>query len=564
MNMRQKHGFWEDHSMSTETAVEGVKGLVVVSEDNQILTSLGVGMDPRIKAAATDPEWLAEARNRRIVPFIVGDMKLAAFLKEVDGGSLLILSDIPTDTVLHFLMSVDFAYDILDHVLTDPYDAMAIVDANAKMAFISPVHEKFFGLKSGEAQGKNVRDVIENTNLHHVVKTGIAEVGQIHRMKGSERVVSRHPIRRDDKVVGAIGRIMFKGPQQVDALAKRINVLEEEIATYKKASVNKLRGEEYLDAIIGQSLAMQSVREQIRKIAPLDIPVLIQGESGTGKELVAKALHMMSPRQDGRLITVNAAALPESLVESELFGYEAGSFTGADRKGRAGKFEQADKGTIFLDEIGDMPIEVQSKLLRVLQDRMVERVGGEKPKRVDFRLCSATNRDLDLFVEQGKFRLDLFYRISPVQIMLPPLRERKEDIPLLLVHFVNELARQYNRAVPEIDMEVHEFLMEKPLPGNIRQLRHEIERAFVFCENKRLSVVDFERNMNSSVPKTEFVKQDAAGSGIDGGNLKDALDKLENHLINDALIRHKGNKKKAAEHLGISRSYLYKKLEEVQ
>lgn len=550
--------------MGKEAVTGRIKGIAVIDENGRILTSLGIASDSRIKAAITDQEWVAEARRKKIVPFQLAESKFAVFAKDVAEGLLVIFSEIPTETVLHFLLSVDFAYDILDHILTDPYDAMAIVDADAKIAFISPVHEKFFGLKEGEAQGKHVRDVIENTHLHHVVKTGVAEVGQIQRMKGSERVVSRLPIRHDDKVVGAIGRVMFKGPQQVEALAKRINILEEEIATYKEASQKKARGEEYLDAIIGQSTTIQSVREQIRKIAPLDIPVLIQGESGTGKELVAQALHMMSPRQDGRLVTVNAAALPESLVESELFGYEAGSFTGADRKGRAGKFELADRGTMFLDEIGDMSIEVQSKLLRVLQDRMVERVGGEKPKRVDFRLCSATNRDLELFVEQGKFRLDLYYRVSPVQITLPPLRERIEDIPSLLVHFVGELAKQYNRPAPEIDMEVHEFLMEKSWPGNIRQLRHEIERAFVFCEKGRLSVSNFEQNTNLNAPRTEFAKKETVTGAVDNGNLKEALDKLETHLINDALIRHKGNKKKAAEHLGISRSYLYKKLEELQ
>ncbi len=450
-------------------------------------------------------------------------------------------------------------------ILTDPYDAMVIVDANEKLAFVSPVHEKFFRLQHGEATGRPVREVIENTRLHHVVRTGIAEIGQIQRMNGSERVVSRHPIRHDGKIVGAIGRIMFKGPQQVDALAKRINTLEKEIAVYKRESEMKVRGEEYLDAIVGHSAAIQSVKQQIRKIAPLDIPVLIQGESGTGKELVAQALHVMSSRQDARLVTVNAAALPESLVESELFGYEAGAFTGADRNGRAGKFELADQGTMFLDEIGDMPLAVQSKLLRVLQDRMVERVGGSKPKRVDFRLCSATNRDLEQFVEQGRFRLDLFYRISPVQIVLPALKDRIEDIPLLLVHFVEELAKQYDREVPEVDVDVNEFLMERSWPGNIRQLRHETERAFVFCENRRLSVSSFTQTAATTRSRADLsmVSHDSRDSKNDT-KLRKSLHVLEHSIIADALVKHKGNKKKAAEFLGISRSYLYKKIEEMQ
>jgi len=411
--------------------------------------------------------------------------------------------------------------------------------------------------------GKNVRDVIENTRLHLTLKTGVAEVGQVQRMKGFDRVVSRYPIRHGKKVVGAIGRVMFKGPQQLEAMARKIRDLEGQIETYKSnASKNKKNDPpDVLDAIIGSSLAMRSVRDQIRKIAPLDIPVLIQGESGTGKELVAQALHHLSARKDKRLVTVNAAALPASLVESELFGYEAGSFTGADRKGRAGKFEQADQGTIFLDEIGDMPLEVQTKLLRVLQDRMVERVGGDKPKRVDFRLCSATNRDLEAFVEQEKFRLDLFYRISPVCIHIPPLDERREDIPLLLNHFVSELANQYGRDVPEVEMKIVHHLMERSWPGNVRQLRHVVERAFVFAEGSKLTLANFEDGAGVDFKAHAAHQGGSTSSSVRGRTLKDALEELELQLINDAVIRSKGNKKKAAEHLGVSRSYLYKKLE---
>jgi PAS domain S-box-containing protein len=536
-----------------------------VSKDRRVISAVGIGDDSRLKVLVTSAEWLEDALRRRMVPVLLNDAKYLAMVTEFEDGTLVLLSEAPSGTVLDFFLNVDFAYDIIDHILSDPYDAMAVIDATGKMAYISPVHEKFFGLQCGEAIGKNVRDVIENTRLHHVVQTGVPEVGQIHRMRGRDRIVSRHPIRHNGNIVGAIGRVMFKGPQQVDALARRIKALEQEVATYKLKAQDRSDGEKFLDAIIGQSVAILSVRQQIRKIAPLDIPVLIQGESGTGKELVAQALHMASARHSGRLVTVNAAALPDSLVESELFGYEPGSFTGADKKGRVGKFELADQGTIFLDEIGDMPLEVQTKLLRVLQDRVVERVGGDKPKRVDFRLCSATNRDLDLFVQQGKFRLDLYYRISPVTIVLPPLRERLEDIPLLVTHFVGELANQYGRTVPEVDMEVHEYLKEQPWPGNIRQLRHLIERAFIFAEPGRLRLSNFIQGAAtpSYSPVTDVRPEAAAPRKIASGvaSLKGSVDELESKLIHDAIIRFQGNKKKAAESLGISRSYLYKKLE---
>jgi transcriptional regulator with PAS, ATPase and Fis domain len=357
---------------------------------------------------------------------------------------------------------------------------------------------------------------------------------------------------------GATGSVL-----RFEDLARRESALEQRHASFKMESSEDKRGEQVLDAIIGKSLAIQSVRQQIRKVAPLDVPVLIQGESGTGKELVAAALHMLSPRHSaGRLITVNAAALPAALVESELFGYEAGSFTGADRKGRPGKFELADKGTIFLDEIGDMPLEVQSKVLRVLQDRVVERVGGDKAKRVDFRLCSATHCDLELLVEQNKFRLDLFYRISPICIVLPTLEERVEDIPLLLHHFLRLLSEKFGRQAPEVDQNVPEFLMARSWPGNIRQLQHEVERAFVFSENGRLSVADFQQDSVWKSPRTAAVTSSALNATPGHGPMQAAIAQLERDLIADAMTRFKGNKKKVSEHLGISRSYLYKKLGE--
>jgi transcriptional regulator with PAS, ATPase and Fis domain len=543
-------------------AAPGIHGLVVTNESGQVVAALGAGADSRIEALVTDPGWLEIALVKRMISIQLEDRKFVAYIAKISGGHLVVLSVGPTETVLRFFLNVDFAYDIIDHVLTDPYDAMVVMDAKEKLAFISPVHENFFGLQVGEGTGKDVRAVIENTRLPHVLKSGVAEVGQLHRMKGSDRIVSRHPIRHRGHIVGAIGRIMFKGPQQVEELSRRVNALEQKIAIYKMESSEAQRGERFLDAIIGKSLAILSVRQQIRKIAPLDVPVLIQGESGTGKELVAAALHMLSPRHGGRMVAVNAAALPAALVESELFGYEAGSFTGADRKGRPGKFELADKGTIFLDEIGDMPLDVQSKMLRVLQDRVVERVGGARAIRVDFRLCSATNHDLETLVEQSKFRLDLFYRISPVRIVLPTLEERIEDIPLLLHHFLKLMAEKYARPVPLIDEDVPEFLMGRAWPGNVRQLQHEVERAFVFCESDRLSVEDFHQDCASKSAR-QAGGSAAGGNGVAAqGAMKSAIEKLERDLIADAMTRFKGNKKKVAEHLGISRSYLYKKLEE--
>lgn len=542
----------------------GVKALIITDENGHLLFQLG-GKDSRLKALATDPNWIAEAIERRITPVLLNDASHIALATAIQGGRLVLLFENVSETVMRFFTQVDFAFDIIDQILSDPFDAMAVIDAKAQLVFVSPIHEKFFGLKTGESIGRNVRDVIQNTRLHHVVRTGVAEVGQIQKMRGSERVVSRHPIRHDGKVVGAIGRVMFKGPQQVDALARQIKALEKEIKTYQTQTKEAMRGEEFLHAIIGQSPSIRALRDQIRKVAPLDIPVLIQGESGTGKELVAKALHMLSPRYQGRLITVNAAALPVSLVESELFGYEAGSFTGADKKGRPGKFEQANNGTIFLDEIGDMPLEVQSKLLRVLQDRIVERVGGDTPRHIDFRLCSATNRDLEKFIDEEKFRLDLFFRISPVILKMPPLAERLDDIPLLVTHFLKDLSAQYKKSIPEVDHAIYDYLKDRPWPGNVRELRHVIERAYVFHENNRLEISDFAHVGDQ--PIAPLVSKSNTGTSVEPtqtATLKTAVNRLESEMIVEAMTRFEGNKKKVAEFLGVSRSYLYKKLEEQQ
>jgi transcriptional regulator with PAS, ATPase and Fis domain len=415
------------------------------------------------------------------------------------------------------------------------------------------VHERFFGLEPGAAVGRPVAEIIENTRLPQVLRSGRPEIGEIQRMRGMERVVSRVPIRRDGVIVGAIGRVMFKGPEQVQALSRRVNALEREVAFYRREA-DALRGRSLgAPSIVGESPAMQRLKARIAKVAPLDVAVLVQGESGTGKELVARALHREGPRRAGPLVAVNAAALPANLVESELFGYAPGAFTGAERRGRKGRFEQADGGTVFLDEIGDMPLDTQAKLLRVLQDGVVEPVGGDRPVPVDFRLVAATNRDLRAMVEQGRFRLDLYFRISTVSLDVPRLTDRMGDIPLLVRHFLQELAELHGRPPPRVSATAQAFLAAQPWPGNVRQLRQALERALIFAEGEELMPADFDLAAGSPGPEAE-----AGSPGLP--RLPDAAARLEEDMIRQALIRSGGNKKQAAAELGISRSHLYRKL----
>jgi transcriptional regulator with PAS, ATPase and Fis domain len=543
--------------------VGGVKGVVLIDNDGRIGVSLGLGRDQRICALAQDKTWLEQARAKRLQPLILDRVEYTLLILRFPDGDLIVVSEAPGQLVLEFIGSVDFAYDLIELLLSSPFEAMTVIDKQKRLVYLSPVHEKFFGLKHGEGNGRPVREVIENTRIDRVIDTGRPEIGEIQRMKGLERVVSRIPIKRDGEVIGAYGRVMFGGPGQLESMARRINALEREVEFYRREAA-VLRDRTYgLEHLIGDSPAMQKLRSEIVKVAPLEIPILISGESGTGKELVAHSLHRLSARRDASMVVVNAAALPATLVESELFGYEPGTFTGADKKGRKGKFEQAAGGTMFLDEIGDMPLEIQVKLLRVLQDRMVERVGGDRPYQVDFRLVSATNCDLRRLVAESKFRLDLFYRISAIVIEVPPLRMRIADIPELAEHFLKDIAERHGRPIPELAPDAISYMTEQGWPGNVRQLRHEVERAFVFAENGRITADILEQyGEGSRAPRgAAAMSSPTMASGREPTTMQKAVEQIETEVVREAMVRHKGNKKRVANELGISRSYLYKVLE---
>jgi transcriptional regulator with PAS, ATPase and Fis domain len=540
----------------------GIKGIVLLDNNGRISFTMGIGGDQRIRALVQDKAWLAETRRRRLHTVTLDRISYVALAVRVEQGDLFMISDAPGQAVLEFIGSVDFAYDVIEHLLTDPFEAMTVVDKHKNIAYLSPVHEDFFDIGHGAANGRPAREVIENTRLDRVVDTGRREIGEIQRMKGQERVVSRIPIKRDDEVIGAIGRVMFKGPEQVETIMRRVAMLEGEVEFYRREAA-VLRDRTYgLESLIGDSPAMRKLRSEIIKLAPLEIPVLIVGESGTGKELAAHALHRLSPRRDNAMVMVNAAALPATLVESELFGYEAGAFTGANKKGHKGKFEQAAGGTIFLDEIGDMPLDVQVKMLRVLQERMVERIGGYRPHDVDFRLIAATNCDLRRLVTESKFRLDLYYRISAVVIEMPPLRTRISDIPVLAQHFLHNICERHARPIPEFTEDAMSYLMEQRWPGNVRQLRHEVERAFVFADEGRITADVLAQRGDAWNPSVAgAVPAPAAPASREPMTMQEAVAQLERDVVTQAMARHKGNKKRVALELGVSRSHLYKMLE---
>jgi DNA-binding NtrC family response regulator len=312
-----------------------------------------------------------------------------------------------------------------------------------------------------------------------------------------------------------------------------------------------------LERLVGKSPAMQRVFDVIRKVADTDLTVLIRGLSGTGKELVANAIHQRSPRRARPLIKVNCAAFSRELVESELFGHEKGAFTGATTT-REGKFEIADGGTLLLDEIGDMALETQAKILRVLQERELERVGGNRTIKVDVRILAATNQDLEAKVRDGTFRQDLYYRLNVVSVVLPPLRERPEDLPLLIESFLGAAANRLGRPPRPLEAGAYRALLAHEWPGNVRELEHALEQAVALASGEQIELGD--------LPPAVQDRRDPGPGDDEGppGSFRDAkqrvIERFERQFITEALIRHLGNISKAAEDMGMYRQHLQLKL----
>lgn len=307
--------------------------------------------------------------------------------------------------------------------------------------------------------------------------------------------------------------------------------------------------DETFEGMLGGSAKIQKIFDAVRKVATTDAPVLVLGESGTGKEMIARAIHHRSARRDRPFIAINCGAIPENLLESELFGHEKGAFTGAHVQ-RKGRIEHADSGTLFLDEVGELPGPLQVKLLRFLQEQCIERVGGRQEINVDVRVVAATNADLHKAIKQGTFREDLYYRLAVVEMMLPPLRERDDDVRVLAQAFLERYATESGKSGMAFSPEAVRSLMRHPWPGNIRELQNRVRRAVIMGETKRISPPDLE--LERSTP-----------GGAGGSTLKEARENVERDLIRHALRRHSGNISQAASELGISRPTLYELMEKL-
>ncbi|CAG9623235.1 sigma 54-interacting transcriptional regulator [Sutcliffiella rhizosphaerae] len=441
----------------------------------------------------------------------------------------------------------------LGAILETAYEGIAVVDENGILQEFNEAYSRFTGIRREDAIGRHVTEVIDNTHLHETVKTGFAERGVLQNIQGQDMVVHRIPIWKNGRIAGAIGMLIFEGVTEVYKIYEKL----QESQTKKDDSLTKKKEKDSritLDQIIGTSEGIMAVKRLARKAARTSATVLITGESGTGKEMFAKSIHHLSPFSTGPFISVNCGAIPEHLFESELFGYEEGAFTGARKGGKPGKFELAKNGTIFLDEIGDMPVVMQTKLLRVLQEKEAERVGGVKKIQINARVIAATNRNLKQMIEKGDFREDLYYRLNIIQLHIPPLRERKKDIPVLLIHYLREICERYQVPAKIFQSDAVDAFIQYSWNGNIREMVNTIEQLVTLTDGR---VIDYHHLPEMLKSKEDFQQK------INQGLLEEAKsigNKRESELILEALNKAGGNKSKAADFLGIHRTTLYQKL----
>jgi len=437
----------------------------------------------------------------------------------------------------------------IESIISFAYDGIISIDQRGVIDTFNPRAEEIFEKKAYKVVGKNIKEVLPSMNLLKAIRIGHREKDKIWTIGDKKIVANVIPIKVNNEIVRVI--VTFHRISQIQKMEQRIR---EEL--YLKGHV----AENTFEDIIGQSPAIEKAKEEAENYAQVDSPLLIYGETGTGKELFAQAIHNASPRKNNPFIAFNCAAIPENLLESELFGYVEGAFTGAKKKGKMGLFEQAHKGTIFLDEIGEISPDIQARLLRVLQERKIRRIGDDKLISIDIRIIVSTNKDLYRLVEKKKFREDLYYRINVLSLNLPPIRERRQDIPLLVNFFIKKYKQKLKKAMGSISKEGIQILEEYTWPGNIRQLENIVESLMVMTKEDYIRTSLFRRAMNSlprnklGLNRVDFFKSDMSIS------LTGNLEEIERNIIKRVIQEEKGNKAAAAKRLGIGRTTLWRKL----
>ena len=448
---------------------------------------------------------------------------------------------------------MNYYKNIVSQILKMTSDGFIITDTEGNVREINKQYADFFGKSRSEIIGKSILNIIPNSKMIDIVKHKFSEEDAVHKYidgeaKGNSVIVSRSYVEDEDgNVVAGVAQVKFK--VQTLAVAKKLMNEYEELEYYREEFQNQNR----VDNIIGSDTKFREIVKECLKVAKTDIPVLLTGETGTGKEVMAKALHTNSLRYDKPFVSINCAAIPFELLESELFGYMDGAFTGAKRGGKKGKFQLANGGTIFLDEIGDMPSSMQAKLLRVLQEKEIEPLGSEKSIPLDVRVVAATRQDLEAKMKDGSFREDLYYRLSVFNIHIPPLRERGGDSLELAEFFLDELNHKY-KTYKTFSKAVKAYFLKYQWPGNVREVNNVVQSAYAISTENIIDINDIPARM---------LQQEKPAINLDKNkkSLGQMVDDYEKEMILELLKKHKGNCLEAAKEAGIHKSNFYRKLQ---
>ena len=425
-------------------------------------------------------------------------------------------------------------------------------DMDYIIRFVNKAYADLLGRRPEELLGCDITEIIPHSRARVVLRDGRAEMGELCQLGPGNAlpvVVNRIPVRDGQgRLAGMVSQAIFNDPEELKKLSSKIDHLGHTLNQYKRRIKASLAPQYSLRSILGESAPMRRLKQQVRSYAQLDAPVLILGATGAGKELFAHALHTESPRAEGPLVSINCAAIPKDLFESELFGYARGAFSGAHQDGKIGQIELADKGTLFLDEIGEMPPEIQAKLLRVLESRSVCRVGSVNARNVDFRLVAATNRNISAMLSAGSFREDLYYRINTFVLEIPPLCERADDILPIARYVLSRMGLEHLAFAPEAEAAMLAFSW----PGNVRQLHNAVVHAATMRHGDMIQVDDF--------PPDTLPSADLPLRAVAAGDLSDIMADTEAVVIRKVLAEQGGNVSRTARTLHIARATLYEKL----
>jgi len=455
----------------------------------------------------------------------------------------------------------DNVINVLDSIFDRIPVSIILIDAKSKILMISKSFAEFLGVTKEEAEGKTVGQINRNTRFPYVMERKKSEIAWKHTFQNGETaIVHRIPIlNKKGEAEYGFGMVLFDNIEELKRTIEKNELLSNELKHYKKV-LKKIQGAHYSwKSIIGESESIKTAKYLGTKASETDSTVLITGESGTGKELFAHAIHNDSKRQDAPFIKVNCGAIPYELLESELFGYVEGAFTGSRRGGQIGKFELADKGSIFLDEIGDLPMNMQVKLLRVIQEKEIQKLGDSRTAKIDIRIIAATNKKLKEQVKKNLFREDLYYRLNVMSIEVPSLKDRIADIEELSEYLIKKICRHLGKYVTSISDEAMAILVNHSWPGNVRELENVLERAINICDNDKIQVKHFPMYL---LDKKESTVYEAPVKVKKIPDLKKSVEIMEKNIIQEALGLTMGNKVRAAHELGISRSSLYDKIKE--